>query len=113
MIGEIITGLFAGLTTGYLYARHQHQKREEEKRLEVERVTLSQEAQTKYDSGDLYWWQKYENKNLISKHKLPEQHKNLEEMLKKAREKMKEEEGAEYPAPTLSPVAKRQYKVRE
>lgn len=114
MIAEIITGLFAGLTTGYLYARHQLQKQEEEKHMELERVTISQQAQNKYDDGDLYWWQKSENKKLIGKHKYPEQHKDLEQILENARRKMKQEEEGDrgFPPPTLSPVAKRQYKVQ-
>jgi hypothetical protein len=114
MIAEIFTGLFAGLTTGYLYSRHKHQKLQEEMQEKIDKVTLSSEAgnynNNKDYLDDKYWWNKFEHRNKLAKTmpKFPERASEMNEKLKKEKEKMKEEEG-EVPL-TLSPVTKKQYK---
>lgn len=51
MIGEILTGVFAGLTAGYLFTRHRHMEKKEGE----ERVQPAEKGASHPD----HWWQRF------------------------------------------------------
>ena len=79
MIGEILTGLFAGATFGYLYARKKHYDKASQDPVEpVEKVTFTAPV----PKHEHYWWQEFGSSKYTNRQKLPETKEKLEVYLK-------------------------------
>jgi hypothetical protein len=80
MIGEILTGIFAGATFVYLYARKKHYDRASQDPVEpVDKVTFTASAAPKHEH---YWWQEFGSSKYTNQQKLPETKEKLEAYLK-------------------------------
>ena len=104
MIGEILTGVFAGVTVGYLWARDRHYRKSPIDRITdnkyrmrtiagIESVDMAASKQTKDNNkNEPYWWQKYEHKDALNPSKFPETQAELEKHLEIQKQELKRDE---------------------